>query len=295
MNYHEITCESALHKLKRKIPFAWDLNLYRGCEHRCRYCFAIYSHRYLDSGDFFGDIFAKSNILEKLEKELASPNWKREIVSIGGVTDSYQPWEQERKIMPEVLKLFIRYRTPVIISTKSDLIMRDLELIDELSHVAMVNIAATITTVDEELAAKLEPGAVSSKRRFAMLKAMRDTNACTGLHVMPILPYLTDNRNNMEGLFAGGRDAGVDYVLPGTLYLRGQTRSVFMNFIAHEFPELLAQYQKLYATGGAGKAYKDELYKMVHAVRDAYHLSGSYMAPLKKKMNELTEKQLTFL
>ena len=123
--YKEITCASACNKLKRKIPYGWDLNIYRGCEHECRYCYAMYSNEYLGSGDYFEEIYVKTNIAEQLEKELSSPNWKREVVNIGGVTDSYQPAESIYKQMPDILKLMIRYKTPCIISTKSDLILRD--------------------------------------------------------------------------------------------------------------------------------------------------------------------------
>ncbi|MFZ2537550.1 MAG: radical SAM protein, partial [Oscillospiraceae bacterium] len=138
-NYKEITCESALNKLKRQIPYGWDLNIYRGCAHGCKYCYAMYSHKYLDSGGFFDDIYVKTNIVEQLEKELSAPSWKREIINIGGVTDSYQSAEATYKIMPEILKLLIKYKTPAIISTKSTLVLRDYDLIDELSQITYIN------------------------------------------------------------------------------------------------------------------------------------------------------------
>lgn len=242
--YKEISCESALNQLKRRIPYGWDLNIYRGCEHGCKYCYAIYSHDYIDSKDYFGDIHVKTNIVEQLEKQLSDPNWKREIVNIGGVTDSYQPAEEHYKLMPEVLRLLIKYKTPAIISTKSDLILRDYDLIDELSKLTYINVAATITTVDEELRKLIEPGGVESQRRFKMLKTFRKTNASVGLHVMPIIPYLTDNYENIDVLFNMAKDSEVHYVLPGTLYLRGKTRIVFFDFIKKEFPYLYLQFGK---------------------------------------------------
>ena len=139
MEYIELDSKSALNKLKRRIPYSYDLNIYRGCEHGCKYCYAIYSHDYLNDNNFFDKVYYKKNILEHLEKELSSPNWKREIVNIGGVTDSYQSIEEKLEIMPEVLKLMIKYKTPVIISTKSDLILKDIDLIDKLSRITYVN------------------------------------------------------------------------------------------------------------------------------------------------------------
>ena len=283
----EMRCESALNKLKRKVPFGWDLNIYRGCSHACRYCYAIYSHQYLNSDGFYDDIYVKTNIVEQLERELSSPTWKREVVNIGGVTDSYQKAEETCQLMPQILKLLIKYKTPAIISTKSTLALRDFDLIDELSRITYINIAATITTMDEEVRKKIEPGSAPSQDRFAMLKEFRKTNASVGLHVMPIIPYLTDSRENMEALCLNARDSGVHYMLPGTLYLRGATRQVFFDFIQQEYPHLYANLQAHYKTGGADKEYKNRLYLMVNELRDRYDISSSYTKPMKEKMHKI--------
>ena len=284
IRYKEINCDNALNKLQRKMPYTWDLNLFRGCEHGCKYCYAMYSHEYLNSENFFSDIHIKTNVVEQLEKQLRHSSWKREIVNIGGVTDSYQPAEAEYKLMPEVLKLLIKYKTPAIISTKSDLILRDYDLIDELSNITYVNIAATITTMDESVRRQIEPKGVESNKRFEMLKAFRKTNASIGLHVMPIIPYLTDSYVNIDALFSNAKESNVHYVLPGTLYLRGQTRAVFLNFIKKEFPSLHSKLLALYKTGGADKEYKNKLYLMVNELRDKYGLSSSYTNLMKEKM-----------
>ncbi len=282
--YKEIKCEVACNKLKRRIPYSWDLNIYRGCEHGCKYCYAIYSHKYLDSDDYFGDIFVKTNIVDKLEKQLSSPSWNREIVNIGGVTDSYQPAEEQYKLMPEILKVLIKYKTPCIISTKSDLVLRDYDLIDELSKITYVNIAATITSMDEDVRCKIEPNGANSIKRFNMLNEFSKTNCSTGLHFMPIIPYITDDRANISFLYSRAKQAKVDYVLPGTLYLRGKTRGYFFDFIKDEFPNLYEPLMQLYKTGGANKEYKDKLYKMVNELKAKYGLSGSYSKVMKEKL-----------
>jgi len=289
----EVNCEKALNKLKRRMPYSWDLNLYRGCEHGCKYCYAIYSHEYLDSDDYFSDIHVKINVIEQLEKQLRHSSWKREVINVGGVTDSYQPSEANYKFMPEVLKLLIKYKTPAVISTKSDLILRDYDLIDELSNITYVNVAATITTMDESLRKLIEPNGVDSYKRFEMLKAFRKTNASVGLHVMPIIPYLTDNYENIDALFHNAKECNVHYVLPGTLYLRGQTRAVFLNFIRKEFPALYNNLLTLYKTGGADKEYKNQLYSMVNNLRDKYALSSSYVNPMKEKLEQPKYEQIT--
>lgn len=285
VNYQEIKSKSALNKLKRKIPYGWDLNIYRGCQHGCRYCYALYSHQYLSSEHFSREIFVKRNIVELLEEELQSPDWKGEVINIGGVTDSYQPAEAEYRLMPDILKLLIKYKNPAIISTKSDLVLRDYDLIDQLSRLTYINIAATITTADEELRKKIEPGAAPTARRFAMLKEFKNTRACIGLHVMPIIPLLTDSKANLQALFSQAGDCGVDYLLPGTLYLRGKTRTDFFEFIAEEFAEKLDSLKLIYKTGSAGKEYKNQLYLVVNALRNTYGLSGSYMKPMRERLN----------
>lgn len=291
--YKEMQCKEALNKLKRKMPFGWDLNLYRGCEHGCKYCFAMYSHKYLDSHDFFGNIYVKTNIVEQLEKQLSRPSWKREVVNIGGVTDSYQPAEAQYKIMPEVLKLLIKYKTPAIICTKSELILRDYDLIDELSNITYVNVASTITTIDEKLRMLIEPNGAKSTRRFEVLKAFSKTNASTGLHIMPIIPYLTDSFENIDTLLSNARECDVSYVLPGILNLRGETRMVFLNFIKTEFPYLYNDLLNIYKAGGADREYKNELYKMVNELRKKYGLLENYSDPMKSKLKVPEYEQLS--
>jgi DNA repair photolyase len=295
MHFHDITCKTAVSKLKRKNPYGWNLNIYRGCQHGCKYCFAIYSHQYIGSDNFFDDIYVKTNIVEELEKQLRVSSWKQEIINIGGVTDSYQPAEDTYKIMPEILKLLIKYKTPAIISTKSDLILRDYDLIDELSHITYINVAATITTIDERLRLLIEPHSSSSKKRFDMLKQFRKTNASVGLHLMPIIPYLTDNYDNIDSLLSCARESDVHYVLPGTLYLRGQTRKMFFDFILNSFPDLYDKLSVLYKTGGADKLYKNTLYAMVNSLREKYALSNSYTKPMRERLNQSKQQaeQLT--
>ncbi len=281
----ETGCVNALHKLKRRIPYGWDLNIYRGCQHGCKYCYAMYSHEFLNDDDYFNHVYVKTNIVDQLEKELKDSSWKREVINIGGVTDSYQPAEARYKLMPEILKLLIKYKTPAIISTKSDLILRDYELIDELSRITYINVAATITTTDEEVRREIEPGGCETQKRFEMLKMFRRTNASTGLHVMPIIPFLTDSYANIESICINGREANVHYMLPGTLYLRGKTRNVFFDFFKTKYPHLYDGFRNEYKSGGASKEYKDNLYKMVNKLRNENGLSGCYTKPMKEKMH----------
>ena len=290
-NIHEqhvtVQCKTAANRVKGRFPYRWDLNIYRGCEHGCRYCFALYTHNYLENrraGCFFSTIYKKENIAEQLERQLASPAWKGEIINLGGVTDNYQPWEAENGLMKEVLEVLIKYRNPCIISTKSDLILRDYELIDRLSRMTYVNIASTITCVDEKLAAELEPGAVSPDRRFAMLKEFAKTNASTGVHFMPLIPYLTDNTDNLEGLYEGAVSCGAKYLLPEYLNLKGPTREAFFEYLFKYRPYLLEPINRLFTEKNAYKEYRIPKYREIRQVAEKYKMPSNYMKEIRSRM-----------
>lgn len=294
-NYKEITCKSACNRIKtNRLPYKWDLNIYRGCEHGCKYCFALYSHNYMNSNEFFDDVYVKINIVEKLEEELRKSSWKRDVINIGGVTDSYQKAEQKYKLMPDILKLMIKYKNPCIISTKSDLILRDFDLIEELSNITYVNVAATITAVDESIRRKIEPNGVSSKRRFRMLKEFSKTNASIGVHAMPIIPYITDTRENIEGLYQGARDCNATYLLTQILNLRGPTKWKFLNFLKCEYRDIYPRIEELYKYERVDLNYSNSLYSMIGEIRTKYGVSNNYKNYMNKILNKNTSQQLSF-
>lgn len=296
VNFIETTCTTGANFLKKHHPYNWDLNAYRGCQHNCQYCYAMYSHKYLEktADDFSTDIFIKTNIAEELEKQLASPKWKRQIVNLGGVTDTYQPAEKKYKLMPDILKLLIKYKTPAIISTKSDLVLRDFDLIDQLSRITYVNVAASVISTDDDLLKKLEPGAISFKSRFSMVKEFSKTNASTGIHVMPIIPYLTDSKENIESLCENAAESKAQYFLPGTLYLRGATKPHFFAFIEQNYPHLSEKLKVMFSNRQLKLDYKQAFYKMLNFYRDKYGLTGNYSRLMKEKMHkEETMEQLT--
>ncbi len=272
--YNEITCKTACHKIDGFLPYEWDLNIYRGCGHHCKYCFALYSHKYMNSPDFFDEIFVKTNIAESLEKQLRSRTWKREVINLGGVTDSYQPAEEKYKLMPEILKVLIKYKTPVTISTKSKLILRDYDLIDELSKVTSVNIACTITTVNETVRELIEPNTATAIEKFNVLKEFSKTNASIGLHSMPVIPHLTDSFYNISALFAKAQECGVNYIITDLLNLRGQTRIVFFEFIKAKLPHLYNKISSLYKTSFVDKNYRENFKQMASKIRIQYPLKN---------------------
>lgn len=306
--FEEIRVTKALNKIKAtsrlKLPYSWDLNIYRGCEHSCHYCYAMYSHSYLEkekkcsgsgeeSSGFFQKIYVKTNIEEALEKQLGARNWKKEVINIGGVCDSYQPVEAKYGLMRKVLALMIEYKNPVIISTKSDLILRDYDLLKELAELTYVSVAVTVTAMDKKLSSLLEPLALPPEKRFSVLQAFKDTTAVTGIHMMPILPFLTDSPQNLEQILSLGAECEVDYALSGVLNLRGETRKHFFNFLELSYPELVDPYRKLYAKGEADRAYKAKLYEVLRSLMEKSNLSGDYMKPMQVKLARSKQLRLT--
>lgn len=287
---HEIEVKSALNKLNSKyLPYHWDLNLYRGCSHRCVYCYALYSHQYLDQASFYDHLYVKTNIVSALEKQLSSSRWRHQVVNLGGVTDSYQPLESQYQLMPQVLKLFIKYRTPITISTKSDLILRDQDLIYQLASFVPVNIAVTITTFNESLRQLIETGATPSLRRLSVLKNFNHPNISTGLHFMPMLPLITDTPQNVEDVFSQVSLAHPNYIITGFLNLRSATKINLLNFLKQNFPKLYPQYQQIYHGAFVTKDYAHQAYQYISSLRQKYHLQ-SYQPP-----KESVSSQLSFI
>lgn len=296
--FHSITCKEALNRVSGKGPYQYDLNAYRGCEHRCVYCFARYSQNYLlpkGEGSFFEDVFIKENIVERLERRLRSRSWKGEIINLGGVTDSYQPIEATRKLMPDILRLLIRYKNPITLSTKSVLPLRDLDLFAELSRLTFVGLDASVTTTDPNLARILEPGAPSPAARLAMLgEFVRHTNASVGVHSMPVIPYITDSDPQLTQLMLATREIGAHYWLPGTLNLRGTaTRSAFFRCVGQHFPHAKQPLSVLYADGSLDRDYKVQLYKRIQALSLLHGVSTDYRCQLRQWQEKNRYDQLS--
>ena len=294
MKIKAIQCKTALHKIRgQRLPFSWDLNIYRGCGHGCKYCYALYSHDYLNEADFYDTLYYKENIVEVLRKELSVKSWKKQVINFGGVTDSYQPLENKIKLMPELLKLMIEFKNPINISTKSDLILRDIDLIRELAKVTEVNIAFTITCMDQGIQHLIEPSASSSMKRFVALNELSSTKASRGVHLMPIIPYLTDSNENLEEILRLSKDVGVDYVLPGTLYLRGKTRKEYLSFYEKYDSEACRKLKEVLFNKEVKAEYRKDLYKRLYGYYQKYGIDIQSSSRQMKEMRK-ENKQIQF-
>ena len=272
MDYIGLESKSALHPNKHKMPCAWDLNIYRGCEHGCRYCYAIYSHSYLNDDCFFDRVYYKSNVAKILEKQFSSKSWKHEAVNIGGVTDSYQPIEEKLKIMPEILKILIKYKTPAILATKSDLVLRDIGYLKELSEVADVKVSLTITTIDESLQKHLEPNAVSPSRRIEALRVLRKEGIPAGITLMPVIPYLTDSYENLDSIYSEASKVSTEHIRPNVLYLIGKTKTNFLNFLRTYDYQIYEKIKNLYRTDYPSQQYMKELNLKINSLKNKHNI-----------------------
>ncbi len=277
MKYTEITVKEALHKLKRRgLPYKYDLNLYKGCSFACKYCYARKKENISQAEMFEEKILVKTNIAEVLEKELSSPGWKGDIINMGGVCDSYQLCEKDCGLVRDVLKVMIKYRNPVIISTKSDLVLRDLDLINELAGHAYVNIALCITSISGESAKNVEPGASSPEERLLALKEAGKTKAYTGMHSFPLLPFLADDESTLEILVKWASEADVSYMMTGVLYMSGGIKARYMDFIRQTYPQYYDAYKQLYPRGKADDKYKAKIHSFLADMRKKYNVNSNY-------------------
>lgn len=294
---NEISCKKAFRKLNRRIgPYEYDMNIYRGCAHHCAYCYAQYSQRYLNQSDFYHDIYVKTNIAERLDQQLSAVRWHHQLINIGSVCDSYQPAEAQYAMMRQILPVMIHHRNPCVISTKSDLILRDLDLIGELASLTYVNIAVTITTPDEKLAAIVEPNAVSPQRRKEVASLVKKhTKATVGIHVLPMMPLINDDEASLRTLMEWIHDTHSDYGTFGSLHLHGVTKHTYFQMLQKHFPRLVTPYQHLYCDGHLDRAYAQTIYQRVGELAQEYGIETDYMKFANEFFSKKRNEQLSLL
>jgi DNA repair photolyase len=275
--YQEVTCRSALNPVKG-MPFNWTLNPYRGCTHGCHYCFARrYQTQFeLGPGDEFSSlIFVKTNFVETLRRELDKPSWTREQVALGTATDPYQPIEGHYKLTRGTIEALIAGRTPVGLITKGPMVVRDRELLAELSRVAACTVCISVPTVDEDAWRALEPGTAHPLQRLRAVKVLREAGVKAGVLMMPVVPGFTTQPAKVEATIKAIADHDAAFVGANVMYLKGGTKDHFMGFLAHSFPHLVAGYNRLYAGAYASPSYAADVRAMVEMFKLRYGMSGN--------------------
>ena len=230
------------------IPFNISVNPYQGCEHGCVYCYARESHQYwgYSAGlDFESKILVKHNAPELLERAFLSPKWKVEPIMFSGNTDCYQPAEKKYKITRNLLKVCLKFRNPVSIITKNSLILRDLDVLEELAAHGLVQVMISITTLNEELRRKLEPRTASAAKRLDVVKQLSQAKVPVGVMLAPVIPGL--NLNEIPAIIERAAVAGAYDVNHTMLRLNGAIEEIFKNWLMAVYPQkaqkILSQVQ----------------------------------------------------
>lgn len=286
VSYFALPARSVLNrpsaKGSRKMPFAWTINPYRGCEFGCKYCYARYTHEFMEMRDglsFERKIYAKVNAPDLLREELAQARDKGLPIALGAATDPYQPAEKQFRITRRILEAFAR--CPGIrfwITTKSVLILRDLDLLKAMRDTADVHM--TITTTSERLARLLEPKAPPPAKRFEAVARLVSEGIFTGVNAMPMLPGINDSPASLEHLAHHAAAAGAKFMHGNTLFLMPASMRFFMPFLKQEFPHLVRRYQRLYARSAyLPEEYRKEIAVRVAELRDRYGLNQTRTPP----------------
>lgn len=238
------------------IGFDRSLNAYRGCEHGCIYCYARPYHSYvgLSPGlDFETKLYAKSNVAEVLERELAAPGYVARTLALGTATDPYQPIERERRLTRAVLEVMERTGHPVAITTKSALVTRDIDILSRLAARGLAKVALSVTTLDRRLARSMEPRASTPEKRLDAIRQLTEAGVPTAVMVAPVIPALNDSE--IERILDAARAAGADeagYVL---LRLPLEVSELFKDWLVREYPDRFRHVMSIVRAMRDGKDY----------------------------------------
>lgn len=254
MTFFEVRAKSIINRVPgaSRVPFSWTINPYRGCGHRCTYCFARNTHTYLDldaGHDFDSKVVVKVNAGELVRRELAAPKWGGEHLAMGTNVDCYQRAEGRYRLMPPILAALRDFANPFSILTKGTLLLRDLPLLRQAAEVTEVRIAYSVGFVDEALWRSVESGTPSPRRRLDAVRALTDAGFAVGVLMAPILPGLTDTDESIEATVAAIAAAGAASVTPLPLHLRPGARQWYANWLARDFPALVPRYRELFQAG----------------------------------------------
>jgi DNA repair photolyase len=251
-----------------RLPFEWTLNPYRGCEFGCHYCYARYTHAFMElrgSHDFERRIFVKRRAAELLRRDLARVQ-PGERIALGTATDPYQPAERHYRVTRSLLEVFALCEGRHLgIVTKSTLICRDLDLLQRIAARNRLSIRFTVTTLDADLARALEPRAPRPDLRLRAATALAAAGLDVGVMCSPVLPAITDSRASLLAVARAARAAGARSFHAQPLFLQPAAQARFFPFLAEHFPALLARYQPAYAR----RAYLPATYHKLLAARVA--------------------------
>jgi DNA repair photolyase len=263
----------------RQMPFTWTINPYRGCEFGCRYCYARYTHEFMEMRDgmeFEQKIYVKQHAAGLLRHELrrVKPD---EAIALGTATDPYQPAERRYEVTRGILQEFARHRGFELgIVTKSNMIVRDLDLLKEVARANRVSVHVTITTLDIDLARILEPRAPRPDLRLDAVRALAQAGLRVGVSCSPVVPGITDAPKDLESVIRAAAEAGASYVFANPLFLKPCSAAVFLPFLQQNFPHLAENYRQRYQDHAfLPPAYAKRLSHLIAHLREKYNITSA--------------------
>jgi DNA repair photolyase len=251
VEYREEPCRNALNRV-RGMPFAWSLNPYMGCAHRCTFCYVRAFEARADRpwDDRYGaSIRVKTNVADVLRRELARASWKHEPVAVGAATDPYQPAEGRYRLTRACVEAFAEAASPFALITRGPLIVRDVDVLAEAARRADVSVTFSVPTLDEEIWRRTEPGTSPPRQRLRALSVLVEAGIDARVGMAPILPGLSDRPELLADVVREARAAGATGIWANLLYLRPGTREHFLSALERDWPELLPEYERRYRRG----------------------------------------------
>ena len=275
VEFKEIKAKTVLNKYKYRDNWFWcryGINPYRGCQFACNYCDAI-TEKYLvheNVEDFSRIIYVKTNAPELLEKGLKKA--EKDVVALSGVTDPYQPAERKYVVTRKVLKVLRDNNFPVHIGTKSDLVLRDADILSEISKNSWCTVSFTVTTFDKNLFSLLEPFSPPPERRLEAVKKLTEAGIMAGVDFTPIIPYLLDDDNNIREVIRRASESNAQYLLPGAgMTLRSNQKTRWFELLKKNWPELVKKYETLY-----GESQEPDREYVVRVNRRTFEICGEF-------------------
>lgn len=263
-----------------RMPFAWTINPYRGCEFACKYCYARYTREFMelrDGTEFEQKIFVKQHAADLLRQELRQVK-PGEDIALGTATDPYQPAEKRFEVTRAILEEISRHQGLELgIVTKSNLILRDVEILQQVSKHNQLFVNISVTTVNADLARTLEPRAPRPDLRFEAVRKLNEAGVAAGVICAPVLPGITDAPKDLEKLVEAAAQAGAKYIFANPLFLKPCSAAVFMPFLEKQFPNLAESYQQRFQESAFLPAsYRKRISQLMTRLREKYRIHNHY-------------------
>jgi DNA repair photolyase len=282
VEYREEPCRSALNRVQG-MDFAWSLNPYMGCVHRCTFCYVRAFERRADrpADDRYGrSIRVKVNVAEVLARELARPSWRRQAVAIGAATDPYQPAEGRYRLTRQCLQILAAARNPLSIVTRGPMIVRDIDVLQAAASRAEVHVSFSVPTLDPEVWRRTEPGTAPPRQRLRALQRLVEAGLDAGVGMAPILPGISDHPPQLAAVVQAAREAGATGIWCNVLHLRPGTREHFLESLARHWPALLPRYEELYRTPYPDRRATDPIKARVARLRAEHAIADRRLRPV---------------